>query len=178
MTAPTPTTDRITAAELREQHARVLDQLAAVRDAIADCRHAQADLSASIAALYAASQLIQDKLGMFAKPAVAPASTSPAPAATDNRQYVDFTAESLVVMTTDDGSPAYKVKGGRFSKFGVRVWPETLAALGLEAESLRPGPNAFAKVVRAVMGEKGPQKIIGLAPAQPGQYVKPEAAPF
>lgn len=45
----------------------------------------------------------------------------------------------------------------------MRVWPEALPLLGINPDALKPGPNVFQKPVLAVMGEKGPQKVIGLA---------------
>jgi len=48
-------------------------------------------------------------------------------------------------------------------KFGVRVWPETLPALGIDPATLKTGPNPLTLRVRALMGEKGPRKVIGLA---------------
>lgn len=77
---------------------------------------------------------------------------------------VDFQAESIVVTTGDDGQPCYKIKGFPFVKFGVRVWPEVLPALGIDAAALKPGPNAFSALVRAVLNEEGkPRKVIGPA---------------
>ncbi len=76
----------------------------------------------------------------------------------------DFQAETIVVTLNEDGQPAYKVKGARFVKFGVRVWPEVLPALGVDPQQLKPGPNPYTGVVRALMNEEGrPKKVIGLA---------------
>jgi len=76
---------------------------------------------------------------------------------------VVFMAETLTYGIAEDGKPIYKIKGGQYTKFGVRVWPEALPLLGVNADTLKPGPNAFSGAVLAVMGEKGPQKVIGLA---------------
>ena len=76
---------------------------------------------------------------------------------------VVFMAETLTYGIAEDGKPIYKIKGGQYTKFGVRVWPEALPLLGVNADALKPGPNAFSGAVLAVMGEKGPQKVIGLA---------------
>lgn len=76
---------------------------------------------------------------------------------------VVFMAETISYGIAEDGKPVYKAKGGQYTKFGVRVWPEALQALGIDAATLKPGPNAFGKAVVALMGEKGPQKVIGLA---------------
>ncbi len=110
--------------------------------------------------------------------ATAPA-PAPAPAGSPGSQtapegYTDFSAENLTMTYNDDGTPAYRIKGGPYSKFGVRAWPEILPALGVDPATLKPGPNPFAARVRALLGENGPRKIIGLAtngatPQQPRQ---------
>jgi len=78
--------------------------------------------------------------------------------------YVDFPATSITLAHDDNGQAVYKIKGDRFTKFGVRVWPEVLPLLGINADELEPGPNPFNEVVRALMGERGPRKIIGKTP--------------
>lgn len=85
-----------------------------------------------------------------------------APAAAAGPTVV-FMADTISYGIAEDGKPVYKAKGGQYTKFGVRVWPEALMALGIDAATLKPGPNAFGKAVVALMGEKGPQKVIGLA---------------
>jgi hypothetical protein len=84
---------------------------------------------------------------------------APAPAG----QTVDFVATVLLVGVDDNGLPTYKAKGGPYMKFGVRVWPEVLPALGLDPAGLKPGPNPINLKVRALLGEHGPRKVIGLA---------------
>lgn len=90
--------------------------------------------------------------------------SSPAPSAAPVAgQTVTFMAETISYGIAEDGKAVYKVKGGQYTKFGVRVWPEVLPKLGLDPDALKPGPNAFSKPVIALVGEKGPQKVIGLA---------------
>lgn len=77
---------------------------------------------------------------------------------------VDFQAESIVVTVNEEGQPAYKIRGAQYVKFGIRVWPEVLPALGVDPAKLRPGPNPYTGVVRALLGAEGrPRKVIGLA---------------
>lgn len=86
-----------------------------------------------------------------------------APAA-NGAQYREFRAEQIVVTIDEEGQPAYRVKGHPYVKFGVRVWPEVLPALGLDPAALKPGPNPFAATVRVVMnGDGKPKKVVGLA---------------
>jgi hypothetical protein len=76
----------------------------------------------------------------------------------------DFQAESVVMTIDEEGQRAYKVRGYPFIKFGVRVWPEVLPQLGIDADTLKPGVNAFSATVRAVLNPEGrPKKVIGLA---------------
>jgi len=84
---------------------------------------------------------------------------APAPAG----QTVDFVATVLLVGVDDNGPPTYKAKGGQYMKFGVRVWPEVLPALGVDPATLKLGPNPDNLHVVAIMGDKGPRKVIGLA---------------
>jgi hypothetical protein len=71
---------------------------------------------------------------------------------------------SVLLMSYDDnGQPIYKVKGGQYMKFGIRVWPEVLPVLGIQTTSLKPGPNPINLRVRVLMGEHGPRKVVSLA---------------
>lgn len=88
---------------------------------------------------------------------------------------VTFRATQLILTFDDKGSPAYKVKGGRFSTWGVRVWPEVLPVLGIDPARLKPGPNVIDLNVVAEIAEKIDEetgesktvakKVIGLAMA-------------
>lgn len=44
-----------------------------------------------------------------------------------------FTTESIVVEIKS-GKPYYKIRGGRYTEFGVRVWPEVLRPHGIIEE--------------------------------------------
>lgn len=90
--------------------------------------------------------------------------SGPAPAAAPVAgQTVTFVADTISYGIAEDGKAVYKIKGGQYTKFGVRVWPEVLPKLGVDPAALKPGPNPFSKAVLALVGEKGPQKVIGLA---------------
>ena len=135
MTTPTnPTPDRITPAELRALFQTLYERLDAIEN----------DIAARFDALAAA------------------AASQPQPAAPTG-QTVTFDATILLMSYDDNGQPVYKVKGGQYQKFGVRVWPEVLPALGVDPASLKPGPNPLTLRVVALMGEKGPRKVISLA---------------
>ncbi len=76
---------------------------------------------------------------------------------------VAFEAVTLLMSYDDNGQPVYKVKGGPYMKFGVRVWPEVLPTLGIDPAVLKPGPNTINLRVRALMGAHGPRMVIGVA---------------
>ena len=134
MTTPTPTLDRITAAELRAAFQALTERLDTI----------EADLIA-----------LRDGL--------ATAASQPQQAAAPAGQFVEFFATALIVGVDDNGQPTYKARGGQFAKFGVRIWPEVLPTLGIDPASLKPGPNPVNLRLFALMGEKGPHKVISLA---------------
>jgi hypothetical protein len=94
---------------------------------------------------------------------LAAAANQPPPLPASAGQTIDFVATTLLVGMDDNGQPTYKAKGGQYMKFGVRIWPEILPELGVDPDSLKPGPNPINLHVLALMGDKGPRKIIGLA---------------
>jgi hypothetical protein len=94
---------------------------------------------------------------------LAAAVTQPPAAPASAGQTVDFVATILLVGMDDNGQPTYKAKGGQYMKFGVRIWPEVLPSLGIDPASLKPGPNPINLHLLALMGEKDPRKVIGLA---------------
>ncbi len=78
-------------------------------------------------------------------------------------ETVTVEASILLMSYDDNGQPVYKIKGGQYMKFGIRVWPEVLPALGVDPATLKPGPNPINLRVRVLMGEHGPRKVISLA---------------
>ena len=152
MTTPTPDVSpcnggKITPAELRAAFQALTERLDTI----------EADITALRDGLAAAASQPQ---------------AAPAPAG----QTVDFLATTLLVGMVDNGQPTYKAKGGQYAKFGVRIWPEVLPSLGIDPVALtcackcaagagagKPGPNPVNLHVLALMGEKGPRKVIGLA---------------
>jgi hypothetical protein len=120
----------------------------------AELRHAFQALTERLDQIEAEITALRDGLAAAGQPQAAPAPAG---------QTVDFVATVLLVGVDDNGQPTYKAKGGQYMKFGVRVWPEVLPALGMDPANLKPGPNPVTLKVRALMGEHGPRKVIGLA---------------
>ena len=69
--------------------------------------------------------------------ALPPTKTESAPAATvqSTEPPETFKAQSLVA-TMNEGKIYWKVKGGRYGKFGVTIWGETLAEAGFDVAQL------------------------------------------
>lgn len=102
-----------------------------------------------------------------AEPAVA-AAPAAAPAAAG---YTDFMAEAIIMNYSDAGEPTFKIQGKPFDKFGIRVYPEVLPALGVDIAKLKPGRNEISCMVRALNGEKYPKKVVGPVPTTPAAEI-------
>jgi hypothetical protein len=144
MSLPTPTQpDRITAAELRAKFETLDKRLEQMENEV----HQTIETLDRIAAALAS--------------ALDAAASHPQQAPRD--EVITLDVETFIMSYDDAGAPVYKVKGGQYQKFGIRVWPEVLPALGLNPATLKPGPNALTLKVLVLMGETGPRKVIGLA---------------
>lgn len=77
-----------------------------------------------------------------------------------------FTAEKLT-GTVAEGKTYWKVKGGRFSQYGVTIWPEALQAAGIDSAKLDPlkeYPQVNGMIAHYELNDKGkPSKVIKLA---------------
>ena len=63
------------------------------------------------------------------------------------------------------GKTYWKVKGGPYAKFGVTIWPETLAKAGINPEELDPGDEypLYGYVAHFQLNDEGkPQKVVAL----------------
>ena len=96
-------------------------------------------------------------------PAGAVVKTGPAPVASDDEDI--FNVDTIMVEFMPDGvTKSAKAKGGRWSKYGVRVWPEVLALPPLEwdLDSLDAAEYPVPKGLQAVvmMHEGKPRKVL------------------
>jgi hypothetical protein len=66
----------------------------------------------------------------------APPPATPAEVVATESETETFAAETLVCSVMD-GKTYYKVRGGPFTKFGVTVWPETIATV-FDVDQLDP----------------------------------------
>lgn len=103
--------------------------------------------------------------------AAANGKTAPAPAANGRAKpaaaeaaptRLTFQTDRLV-GETKSGKTYWKLAGGKFAKFGVRVWPEVLASVGIDAESLDPDLE-YEITMTATYEEKDgkPSRVIAL----------------
>lgn len=149
---------------------------------LSDILHTLSSLVDSLAAVQAGIATAQVLQQQPAQQVATPAGQLP------GGQFVDFMAAVIVYSIDEKGNPAYKIRGAdAYQMHGVRVWPEVLPALGVDASKLRPGPNQLDRpfLVRALLsvgddGANHPKKIIGLggsAPVAAGQPIPPPAPP-
>jgi hypothetical protein len=124
-------------------------------------RMTAAELRAALQALTERLDQIEASLAAVREGLTAAASQPAASPAAGETMTMEATI--LLMSYDDNGQPVYKVKGGQYMKFGVRVWPEVLPALGVDPATLKPGPNPINLRVRVLMGEHGPRKVVSLA---------------
>ncbi len=129
--------------------------------ALADLR---ADLTAELESMRAELAQIRTGLATASQPA-------PAPAVGPSETML---AETLIYSIDDNGKPAYKLRGGRYSKNGVRVWPEVLKTLIEDLTKLQPGPTAINPpvLVAVELATRPGRADLGEDPAQQVQYAR------
>lgn len=69
-----------------------------------------------------------------------------------------------VVSEAKDGKVYHKIVGGKYTKFGVRVWPETLKDAGIDTDELTPDePFMLKRDVTIIMDGEKPVKVISIS---------------
>jgi hypothetical protein len=77
---------------------------------------------------------------------------------------IEFDAEEILTTLDNSGNrKLFRIKGGQFSTYGLRVWPEVLETLGFEPELMELGSTPLHLRVAARVGIQGKQKVIGIA---------------
>ena len=80
-----------------------------------------------------------------------------------NGNVIEFDASEIVTTVDDSGErKLFRIKGGQYTTYGLRVWPEVIESFGLDPEELPLGFTPFARRVRAQITDRG-KKVIGLA---------------
>lgn len=78
----------------------------------------------------------------------------------DGEELVTFLGDTIEVESRD-GKLYYKVKGGEFQKWGVRVWPETLKHGGVTVPD-KPGTFQLGREVKAVRKGDKIKKVVAI----------------
>jgi hypothetical protein len=103
--------------------------------------------------------------GRKATAAPPPATASMPPVAGGNGNGdLTFQAQTLVANISE-GNTYWKVKGGKWSQYGVTIWPEVLAAAGFEPDGLDPTQpyDLSGYTAQYIINDKGnPQKVTAL----------------
>jgi hypothetical protein len=76
---------------------------------------------------------------------------------------LSFITETISVTSAND-KKFFKVKGGKYKKFGVTAWPEVLHSIGMNTENAEAKEYPFPGYKATfVMNDKGqPQKVVKL----------------
>jgi len=85
---------------------------------------------------------------------------SPTPTNAVQNQEVDTFATTRMTHDFVDGKHRVRLCGGRWEKFGVPVYPEIIAQLGLTLETIPMGTTSFVGVATALLKDGKPQKIL------------------
>lgn len=72
-----------------------------------------------------------------------------------------FAADTLSVKV-EEGKTFFKVKGGKFSKFGVTVWPEVLEAAGIDPQHIPVAGLSLKGWTAHYTETDGRQKVVHL----------------
>ena len=79
-------------------------------------------------------------------------------------KLVEFDATDIVTTFDDSGTrKLFRIKGGPYATYGIRVWDEVLEQFGYDPNDLQPGSTPFTERIVARLGVSGKQKVIGLA---------------
>ncbi len=85
-----------------------------------------------------------------------------------------FLADTVTFATDENGKEAYKIRGGKFSKNGVRVWPEVLPMLGIDKDLLKSGRNPIDPpiMVRVEIAKRAGKSDLGEDTTQQYDYAR------
>lgn len=72
----------------------------------------------------------------------------------------DMVLGETLVVDAKDGKLAYKIRGGKYMKFGAAVYPEVLKAAGVQFEALAVGIYPLGRQVHIIENDRGYAKVI------------------
>lgn len=76
--------------------------------------------------------------------------------------YEEHPADTLTCEYAN-GRHSYKVKGGPFTKWGVRIWPETLVRAGLSPDGIEMGDTELDGTMKVLVEGGRPKKVVELS---------------
>lgn len=83
----------------------------------------------------------------------------------DGEEYAILDPGAISSEFLPDGKKVFRFKNARYSKFGVRVWPEVAGTLGEATASLAPGVEKnIAERAKVLMKDGKPQKVVEFMP--------------
>lgn len=155
MTTPTNPTPQERAEQFREEIRSLLDALdTKLEDLRAQVEQNTVEINGLIDEIHAMREGLKT-------------ASQPAPAGSS---FAQMMIDTIIMTYNDEGEPAYKALGAPYQKFGVRIWPEVVTALGIKAGDLKPGKNPItpalpARVLMATNdeGKTNPRKVTGKA---------------
>ncbi len=81
------------------------------------------------------------------------------PQSGDTSATFDFTS---ILCKSEGGKRSYFVKGGKFVKWGVRVWPSVLSAAGIDPDQITEEKFIAGKAVYTTKASGDPDLVIGI----------------
>lgn len=78
----------------------------------------------------------------------------------DKADFIEIEGGHIVLRFNDDGTRKALYLGGRYQKFGVRVWPEVLKTVGLSLDKLEQDKEYPVASVKVELTEDGkPRRV-------------------
>jgi len=112
------------------------------------------------AAFQTAHDTVESQFGWFERDKL-PSVNAPLAGSADagNAQFFG----DVIEVEQRNGKTFYKIKGGQWEKFGVRVWPEVLKAAGIDPDQLPVGESRLARDCAVEMNGDKPKKVISIS---------------
>ena len=102
------------------------------------------------------------------QPTGAPQPVAPQPTGEPLIDAMDlyFAAETMEATVTAGKQPLWKVKGGKFTEYGVTIWPEVLEAANLGGQDVSQVISLVGYLAYYELNENGnPKKVVNLSKA-------------
>lgn len=81
------------------------------------------------------------------------------PQSGDTHQTFEFTS---IITKTEGGKRGFFMKGGKFVKYGVRVWPSTLSSVGIDPDTITEEKFIAGTAVYTSKATGDPDLVVGI----------------